>query len=280
MTCEVKQLLLSSVLTTRCNLRCNYCGYGCSSKNSNFDADPEKVIKGLAHLHFLKERYKGDHTVTLILLGGEPLLYPHLIEVMTYVHDHLPLFNREIVTNGLMAPKMSNKLIDAILANDYQLDISKYNLPEYDYDKLGRYLTSLGIKWHFIHTSMQDIDVKQIPDTQAWFYHHYYVLNGQKRPKGWTAADCRGSLKGRACVPLWEDRLYTCSNVFEIQNNQWSDKKHMDIPIVEGSELFNITDFKSIEDILAVLNTKYAFCDHCVNAALVPWSTNIKVKSI
>ena len=280
MTCEVKQLVLSSVLTTKCNLRCNYCGYACSSKNSNFDADPKKVIKGFAHLHSLKERYKGDHAVILGLLGGEPLLYPHLIEVMTYVHDHLPLFNRGIVTNGLMAPKMSNKLIDAILANDYQLNISKYNLPEYDYDKLGRYLTSLGIKWHFIHTSMQDINVKQIPDTQSWFHRHYYVLNGQKRPKGWTAADCRAFLKGMACVPLWEDKLYTCSNVFEVQNNQWSDKKYMDIPIVEGSELFNITDFKSIEDILAVLNTKYAFCDHCVDADLVPWSTNIKVKSI
>lgn len=280
MSCEVKRLALSPVLTTRCNLRCNYCGYGCSSKNSNFDADPEKVIKGFSHLHFLKERYKGGCDITIGLLGGEPLLYPHLIEIMTYVHDHLPLFNRDIVTNGLMAPKMSNKLIDAILANDYQIDITKYNLPNYDYDKLGRYLTSLGIKWHFMYTPLQDLDVKQIPDTQAWFHRHHYVLNGQIRPKGWTAADCRAFLKGMACVTLWEDKLYTCSNAFEVQNNQWSDKIHMDIPIVKGSELFNITDFKSIEDILAILNTKYAFCDHCVGAYLVPWSTNIKVKSI
>lgn len=280
MSCEVKQLVLSPVLTTRCNLRCNYCGYGCSSKNSNFDADPEKVIKGFAHLHSLREKYKGDHKVVLGLLGGEPLLYPHLIEVMTYVHDHLPLFNRDIVTNGLMAPKMSNKLIDAILANDYQLDISRYNLPNYDYDKLGRYLTSLGIKWTFIHSPMQELDVKTNTWVHSWFHHHYYILNGQVRPEGWTAADCRAFLKGMACVPLWEDKLYTCSNVFEVQNMQWSDKTHMDIPIVRGRELFDITYFKSIEDILAVLNTKYAFCDHCVDADLVPWSTNIKVKSI
>ena len=280
MSCEVKQLVLSPVLTTKCNLRCNYCGYGCSSKNSNFDADPEKVIKGFTHLHSLREKYKGDHKIVLGLLGGEPLLYPHLIEVMTYVHDHLPLFNRDIVTNGLMAPKMSNKLIDAILANDYQLDISRYNLPNYDYDKLTRYLTSLGIKWSFNHSPMQELDVKQIPGVHSWFHHHYYILNGQVRPEGWTAADCRVFLKGMTCVPLWEDKLYTCSNVFEVQNMQWSDKTHMDIPIVKGSELFNITDFKSIEDILTVLNTKYAFCDHCVDGDLVPWSTNIKVKSI
>ena len=280
MSCEVKQLVLSPVLTTRCNLRCNYCGYGCSSKNSNFDADPEKVVKGFAHLHSLREKYKGDYKVVLGLLGGEPLLYPHLIEIMTYVHDHLPLFNRDIVTNGLMAPKMSNKLIDAILANDYQLDISRYNLPNYDYDKLTRYLTSLGIKWSFNHSPMQELDVKQIPGVHSWFHHHYYILNGQVRPEGWTAADCRVFLKGMTCVPLWEDKLYTCSNVFEVQNMQWSDKTHMDIPIVKGRELFYIADFKSIEDILAVLNTKYAFCDHCVGGDLVPWSTNIKVKSI
>lgn len=280
MTCEVKQLVLSPVLTTKCNLRCNYCGYGCSSKNSNFDADPDKLLKGFTHLYNLKEKYTGEYAVVLGLLGGEPLLYPHLIKVMKYVHDNLPHFNRDIVTNGLMAPKMPTKLIDAIIENDYQLDISRYNLPNYNYDKLGRYLTSLGIKWHFIHTAMQDIDVKQIPDTQAWFHHHYYKLNGQKRPEGWTAADCRKFLNGMACVPLWEDRLYTCSNVFEVQNNQWSDKLHMDIPIVEGSEVFNITDFDSIESIIKVLNTKYAFCDHCVDADLVPWSTNIKVKSI
>lgn len=243
------------------------------------DADPDKLMDSVKHLYKLFKAYKGDLTVQIGYLGGEPLLYPHLAKILSFMKAECPDFNRDIVTNGIMAPYASTKLIDAIISNYFQLDISRYPIEGYNYDKLLNYLRSIGVKSHIVETEMQHLEgVKQTPYVQGWFHEHFY--SGENIPTPFKDAnECRQLLKGMACVVIWNEFIIPCSNIFEVFNYQHSDKKYLDIPITDLDK-WKVKSLTSIEDLASRLYKNYPFCNYCHGGALRKWSTNIKVKLI
>lgn len=274
---ELNNLIFSPVVTTRCNLRCNHCGYGCTSKNSNLDADSEKLMDSVRHLYKLFKEYKGDATVQIGFLGGEPLLYKNLPKILDFMSAECPDFNRDIVTNGLMAPYVDFEILDAIQRNDFQLDISRYPIKDYDYNKLLWFLHSLGIKAHIIETEMQHIEgVKQTPNVQNWFHEHFYSSENIPTPFK-DSNECRQLLKGMACIVIWNEYILPCSNIFEVLNNQISDGKYLDIPITD-LDMFKVKNIMSIEDLINILYKNYPFCNYCHGGELREWSTDTKVK--
>jgi MoaA/NifB/PqqE/SkfB family radical SAM enzyme len=77
-------------ITSRCGLRCSHCFVGEDlNKNINFDFDLLKQLLATA---------KSWNTTEITFLGGEPTLYPQIIEAVNLSNELG--FNTRIVTNG------------------------------------------------------------------------------------------------------------------------------------------------------------------------------------
>ena len=84
-------------LTDKCNLRCVYCMpedkvYENNLINDTLSLNDYKfIINGLAQVGIKKIKFT----------GGEPLLYPHLIELIKYAYNNCNIGDISISTNGI-----------------------------------------------------------------------------------------------------------------------------------------------------------------------------------
>lgn len=97
--------------TQRCNLHCKTC----FQKDRVLEDIPfeyvQKVVDDAVHL----KEYLSLHNIMITLTGGEPLLYPSLLEAATYAHERglVP----SLVTNGmLLSPHKAEELRAAGIA--------------------------------------------------------------------------------------------------------------------------------------------------------------------
>lgn len=104
------------ILTYGCNLRCDFCfekeaGYRLSDQLEYEDLRRLVDLCGEAGIRYL------------FLTGGEPLLYPNLIEILQYVSENHPSITPTIATNGMLLEDADycQRLLDAGLR---YLDVS------------------------------------------------------------------------------------------------------------------------------------------------------------
>ncbi|MEJ5329981.1 MAG: radical SAM protein [Desulfobaccales bacterium] len=97
--------LCQIALTNACNARCRFCRFPSVPAEDRVFADPARLVPGLARLQAGGIRY-------LSLTGGEPLLYPALLEL---VDEARRLgFYTLLVTNGtLLSPVLLHRLKQA-----------------------------------------------------------------------------------------------------------------------------------------------------------------------
>ena len=130
------------VLTTVCNLRC----YGCSAlmpfykKQKHLDC--QEIIDSLKRLID-----SVDSIYELRLLGGEPLCYPHLIQVLRFLKDQPKVKSVAVVTNATLLVRDDN-VLDVMKDNKFYFSISKYlNNVSLKYDELVGQLHENGIRY-------------------------------------------------------------------------------------------------------------------------------------
>lgn len=84
---------------------------------------------------------------------------------------------------------------------------------------------------------------------------------------------------GLVCTSVMNNKIYYCSNMIEILNNQTFNKyKH--IKLKEPTDYILIDKVNSIKDFIPYLRGCYSLCHYCGNGYLTPWTTSIKVKQI
>ena len=78
-----RELVFQFVVTTKCNLRCNNCSYGCTSKKANLVYNPDILKKDILYVeHLLADNPKPNQGACL--QGGETLLYPYLQDIILF----------------------------------------------------------------------------------------------------------------------------------------------------------------------------------------------------
>lgn len=104
------------ILTHGCNLRCDFC----FEKEAGYRLNDQLSYEDLKHLVDLCGNAGARY---LFLTGGEPLLYPHLVEILQYVSENHPPITPTIATNGIFLDDISlcQRLVDAGLR---YLDVS------------------------------------------------------------------------------------------------------------------------------------------------------------
>ena len=136
---ELNISYIEVVLTTFCTLNCK----GCSAlmpfynKRKNYDLDV--IIKSLDTL-----TESVNSVQKLRLLGGEPLLYPNIEELIKYTSKNDKIKNVIIVTNGTLL--LSDELIELLKDNKFGVYISDYGEISIKKDELVNQLKSNNIR--------------------------------------------------------------------------------------------------------------------------------------
>lgn len=103
-----------------CNLKCKGCGHYSNVVPKEF-GELEKYKKDVARL---KELYAGVQRIRL--MGGEPLLNPHLADFCQISRQAFPDANIRVVTNGLLIPSINTELLQVMKENYIGFDITQY----------------------------------------------------------------------------------------------------------------------------------------------------------
>ncbi|MBF0384398.1 MAG: radical SAM protein [Candidatus Omnitrophica bacterium] len=114
------QLLSAEIeLSLKCNLRCQYC-YVSTTADQNNELTGKEIRDVILQAHDLGAR-------KIIILGGEPLIYPRIIEKIEFIRAHG--MQVELFTNGLMVtPAMARRLFElgvnvVIKVNSFKDDV-------------------------------------------------------------------------------------------------------------------------------------------------------------
>lgn len=275
---EIKEISFGIVTTLRCNLHCTDCGFGCYNNNT-WDCDPYVTFETIKRLVKIKYTNTLDIKITLCLLGGEPLLSPSfwtlvdLIAKEDYLGDHIG-----IITNGLLLPKLPLDKIEMLIKSRMRLYVSVYPL-EYNYTKLFNYTKSIGLLVTNLVSEIQE-DLKVTTGVQEYFYSHIYRDKPRILKKDWdNIKECRSMIGGLVCTSVMNTKIYYCSNMIEVLNNQ-AFNKYKHIELKEPSDYVSVSKINSVKDLIPYLKGCYSLCHYCTDAVLTPWSTSIKVKQI
>lgn len=111
---------LETNLIDACNLNCK----GCTHFSVLFNRKEIYTIETFERdIRILSQKCD---VIKFRLLGGEPLLLKNLNKYIKISREYLPKTDLRIVTNGLLIPSISQKILDAVRENNCIVDISAY----------------------------------------------------------------------------------------------------------------------------------------------------------
>lgn len=117
-TPKVRLVNLEMNVSFGCNLKCEYCTH------------LGRYMKGVVPLSDLLLWYKTWNPRiepgNVRIMGGEPLLHPQLESVIYETREHWKDSRIELITNGLLLPKMAPSIFDALKAIHADVTVSKH----------------------------------------------------------------------------------------------------------------------------------------------------------
>ena len=142
-------------ITTKCSLQCVKCNMFMPKYKNPTHISIEDIISDVDALFS-----KVDYVETLALLGGEPLLYPYLAELISRIYDKYGdrYGVMEIITNATITP--SDELLSALKNKKIFFRISDYSAAlhyEKKLEALSEKLTRMNIPY-YVNKSLSWLD--------------------------------------------------------------------------------------------------------------------------
>lgn len=196
--------LTQIVLTERCTLKCKKCAHACYAVENNTKGMPLEDAMKSADIFFLRVDYVNEFT----LLGGEPLLYEHLVEIVEYIgekyRDKIEIFS--ITTNGTIFPQ--SELLQICKKYRVLFRISNYSI---QLPRLEEKYKKLVLK---LQKEKVDFDLAD-PDGYWMDYGFEYVDNGEDEKRLISIFDkCK-----TACREIRKNRFYYCVMARTVADN-------------------------------------------------------------
>jgi len=246
---------LETNITDHCNLNCKGCSHFSNICKSSFinvidlEKDLDKINKHFTLLCFR-------------LLGGEPLIHPDIVNIFNKTRASLPDTELIIVTNGILIPQISQKVMDAIRENNIIVSISLY---EPMMERLSLIINRL--EENHIKYFINDDYFKE----PTIIHQFHTALSTLKNEEGYEANKKCG---GRFCRFLRNGKISKCYYplLIEILNDEYGTK--FEITDDDYIELNEIIDGWIAID---AMNGDIPFCEYCrVNYQEFEWSTASK----
>lgn len=148
----LKKPVLRSIETNivdDCNLNCR----GCSHFSNLFEHGAKVPFE--RYCQDLKQITDHVFVGQFNMLGGEAILNERIIEYIEYARKLLPYSEIELISNGLLLPKMSDDFYKCCARNDITISISGYRPTLMMKDKIKDILTSHNITYIFREDVME-----------------------------------------------------------------------------------------------------------------------------
>ena len=198
---KIKQLEMH--ITHRCNLGCVGCNHYC-------DFAYKAPINPEAAFTWMENWAQRLQPETFLLLGGEPLLEPRLLDYVRAAADCFPNSNRNIVTNGLLLSKWEKDLPPILLETDTGLELSLYDSSVPEVAARLRLAVAMLKQWRDRH----ELRVIFRKDPQQW--RKLYQGDGyamlpfsQGRPEESFRVTCLSS----RCLTLHQGAIWDCPTI-------------------------------------------------------------------
>lgn len=235
-----RALPLFFMVTDICNLNCKGC-----CNYSNIAEEPKMITKNkfIECVRRLKEKFWGVERIAF--MGGEPLLCKELGEILFLSRKLLPDVTMELITNGLLLPKMSPSFYETIRQTHTCIKISAYKPTREKLDEIKNVL-----------------EQEKVLDDVCWDYNKdKFAKSGLLSPNE-NREQVHRNCPMRECHTYRDGKLYKCAK--EALEYNFFDKYHLECPY--RAEGIDISDDR-IEGwtINKILSQPVEACSYCTN---------------
>ena len=176
-----------------CNLNCNYCAH-MSPYMANVPMIPINDVELQC-----KSWYQRIAPKVIRIIGGEPLLHPHIAEIVVIISQYWNTIPIDIVTNGLRINQLPTSVFDVVRMRNVRFKITIHS------PLLKRKLTSL-----LEHTKCNGYFIDSSKD--GAFIKYYTIENGiPKLHVNDSQTAYNKCYNKHKCHELMDNQLYHCS---------------------------------------------------------------------
>lgn len=246
---------LSIHLAEHCNLNCQMCDNFSPLAKKEFTnlKNLEKDIKRLANL-------SNSQIDTIELLGGEPLLHPHINDALKIVRSVFPCSNIRIITNGILLSKMSVNFWKAAHEHNIAIAITRYPIA-LDIGKIMDLSHRYGIITYIYN--------KDITKTS---YHIPFDITGGQDPR----VNFINCFHANHCVYLQNGKIYTCSIAACVRHFNHFFKKNLPDNESNGIDIYKASTMSEILEFLAKPIPLCKYCNVLKRSYNHPWKVSQK----
>ena len=225
-------------MADHCNLNCR----GCAHFSPLFDEEYPDLDECRNDIKALKQRVGGIKILNL--LGGEPLLNKNLADYIKMYREELPDTLIQIVTNGLLIPKLDESLMRCIAQNHIVVSVSEYAPTKKIISKICERLQEYEIDY-----SIREYDRKQT------FSIPYTVNKDSKRTRKCISA---------GCVNVWKGKISACPALMYVK--RFNERFECDLP-TKGIIDLKTTELEK-EELVQAIYSPVPLCNYCVEGEI------------
>lgn len=246
-------------LADHCNLNCRSCDHYSPVSKENFP-DYKAIKKDMKHL----SEITNANIDNILLLGGEPLLNPNIVNYIILMRNFFPKTQITIVTNGILLNKQSDDFYKSCINNDILIEITKYPIC-FDYEKIEQFLQFKGVKYAFVGSTK----------TKEKTTHRLVLDELGKQDPIYSFNHCFHSTK---CYQYYNGKIFMCPCCAYVHKlNEFFSKNF----IIQKEDFLEVKKIKNIQEILQYLSNPIPFCRYCdvdKRSFKNKWSTSLKDK--
>lgn len=254
---EVKDFIeyLELHVVDHCNLNCSGCCHFSPIAPEKF-LDLDKYNKDLEKLSLIIDK----RLKRLILMGGEPLLHPNIVEIIKISKRNFPYTDIQLLTNGILLNKMKPDFWDTCEKLNIQINISMYPI-NVDYISLVEKVKKEKIRY-YLYGEGEPI---------KYFDEYLFDKNGNQNKNINFYNKC---VMAKDCAYLSEGKIFPCQLACNIKFYN----KIADFSLPEEKENYiDIFKVKNANEIYKFLAKPIPFCRFCdfINIKKIPWKRRV-----
>jgi hypothetical protein len=232
-----------------CNLNCKGCKNFSPLAKATDIYTIDQIKKDLSYFKGL-----GIKKLSRIFVsGGEPLLHPHLFEVLTLCRELYKNSIIELVTNGIVLHKYNESQWQKLKELDITLSMSDYNIGGVFPENLVS-CRHYGVKYN---TMTQSENTRMETDKKSFVK---WTLNLEKTAPDYTYFNCKRFI-GRTSLHLHNGVIAPCC-LMVFSNKYFNDAFNCNMKMIENEDCLNL--YKSTaEEILGFAVKRYPYCNYC-----------------
>lgn len=199
------------------------------------------------------------------ILGGEPLLHPDLLEILTVSRESFPNSVISLITNGVLLLKQDDSFWSVCADNQITIEVTKYPM-SIDYETMHQTCVDKGVEFKFhSYTGKATKTLYKMPLDENGTQDSIESFQNCTLANRWVA--------------LMDGKMYTCQTAPNVHH---FDKKFGTSMHLEYGDYLDIYKVKNIDEILDFLAMPKPFCRHCKPNEVIndiPWQCSRQEKS-